>query len=436
MDDERSHDVCQQAQRDVFRVWVCWVCASFSLSWLGFALDRPFTVFRCWLLSLLGFPLPGQLSSLVLHKPRSILGLIRYNSSNVVCTISTTMDDASTVKRAGSAADTEEDSSTLPTTTAASESGMEDLSISETDSNTRVAAPHDTCSTAIGGAEAVNDPVPDPAPARSASQPTSHPSRADSTSLSTASSGLVLFDLTDKPGGHACFSPHTVKTLLDLKLLNVGYERQRLTFLQIRNDLAQRIADNVTVPALELSDGSHIVDSWNIAEYLERKHPAGYKIFGDSATKRLAAMLNQFGKTVLAPHIGPLAQKGVHAMLDEESASYFAEVKIGKVRWTKVVAMSKEERDAHVAQAVAKLEVVNAMLTCEGEASGGKAEKEGWLAGGEEPTHADFVLFGWYVFTRAAGERVTKEIWWAHKAIGRWVERLQAWSGELAKDFV
>ncbi|CDU26301.1 uncharacterized protein SPSC_06495 [Sporisorium scitamineum] len=382
------------------------------------------------------------------------------------------MKGTSAVKRAGSAADTEEDFSTVPTTTAASESGFEDLSISETDSNTRV-APNDTQSSsatagvAQTGAPAaastaegeVNEAVPPPAPAREASEPAQHASRADSTTLSTSSSGLVLFDLTDKPGGTACFSPHTIKTLLDLKLLNVGYERQRLTFLQIRNHLAERIADNVTVPALELSDGSHIVDSWNIAEYLERRHPEGHRIFGNSSTKRLAAMLNQFGKTVLAPHIGPLAQKGVHAMLDPESASYFADVKIGKQRWAKVSGMTQAERDAHVQQAIAKLEVINAMLTCEGgpdstpahpissastplvdSATNGrrasKSEQSVWLAGGEEPTHADFVLFGWYVFTRAAGQKTAREIWFAHKPIAKWVQALEAWSGDLAKDLV
>ncbi len=52
-------------------------------------------------------------------------------------------DTTTTVKKAGSAADTEEDFSTVPTTTAPSESGFEDLAISETDSNVRV-APSDT----------------------------------------------------------------------------------------------------------------------------------------------------------------------------------------------------------------------------------------------------------------------------------------------------
>ena len=59
-----------------------------------------------------------------------------------------------------------------------------------------------------------------------------------------------------------------------------------------------------------------------------------------------------------------------------------------------------------------------------------------WFAGGDEPTHADFVLFGWYVFTRAAGERTAREIWYAHKPIGKWVDALLQWCGPIAEDFV
>lgn len=377
------------------------------------------------------------------------------------------MEDTSNVKRAGSAADTEEDFSTVTTTTAASESGFEDLATSETDSNVRV-APSDTGSSSAtataahtgaaaptpavrGLGNSVNGAVPAPARARQANEPTQQVSVADSSSLTTHSSGLVLFDITNKPGGTACCSPHTIRTVLDLKLLGVGYERQRLTYTQVRNELAERIADNVTVPALELSDGSHIVDSWNIAEYLERRHPEGYRLFGSSATKRLAAMLNQFGKTLLAPHIAPMAHKGVHAMLDPDSASYFTDVKVGRQRWAKICSLTQADKEALVQQAVAKLEVVNAMLTCEGIAShseqlavgdahrsrsASRSKKSLWLAGGDDPTHADFVLFGWYVFTRAAGEKVTREIWYTHRPIGKWVDAMLEWCGELAQDFV
>lgn len=332
------------------------------------------------------------------------------------------------------AADVAENISVGASTTTTSENGFEHLSVSEADPAQR-------------SDRSAADAAPEAVPARQPHQAVQSVSATDSASLSTGIDGLVLFDLTNKPDGNLCFSPHTIKTILDLKLLNVGYERQKLSFVQIRNDLASRVTENVTVPVLELSDGSHIVDSWSIAEWLEARHPEGYKLFGNSATKRLAAMLNSFGKTVLAPHIGPLVQPAIHALLDSESASYFADVKIGKTRWAKVTSMTRDEKDKNVEQAVARLQVVSDLLTCEGNATRTTMTQENgprrsgrpkstYLAGGDEPTHADFVLFGWYVFTRVAGPRVTNDIWYAHKPIGNWVTAMLQWSGTLADDFV
>lgn len=91
-----------------------------------------------------------------------------------------------------------------------------------------------------------------------------------SRTLSASTDGLVLFDLTNKVGGTLAFSPHCMKSIIDLKLLGVGYERQRLSFVQVRRDLEDRIGQGVTVPSLELSDGSHLTDSWKIAEVSPR----------------------------------------------------------------------------------------------------------------------------------------------------------------------
>ncbi|KAN0065600.1 hypothetical protein ACQY0O_000723 [Thecaphora frezii] len=282
--------------------------------------------------------------------------------------------------------------------------------------------------------------APPAAPARTASAPAPTP---NDRSLTSNSEGLVLFDLTNKPGGTLLFSPHTVKTILDLKLLGVGYERQRLSFVQIRTQLAEKIADNVTVPALELADGSHIMESWAIAEYLERTHPNGHLIFGNSSTKRLAALLNDFGKTILAPHLGPLTMPGVHALLDAESAHYFANEKIGAARFHKLCSLSAAEKEAHVAALQTKLGVVETMLNAEGEVKtgyegeGSEGKRSRWVAGGPEPSHADFVLFGWYVFSRAAGSAVVKDVWSAHPAIRQWVKAMLEWCGsDITNDLV
>lgn len=89
--------------------------------------------------------------------------------------------------------------------------------------------------------------------------------------LSPSSEGLILFDLTNKSGGTLEFSPHCIKSIIDLKILNVGYERQRLSFVEVRTQLETRITEGVTVPSLELNDGGHLTDSWQIAEVRFRR---------------------------------------------------------------------------------------------------------------------------------------------------------------------
>lgn len=126
---------------------------------------------------------------------------------------------------------------------------------SKSDSNSSQPA---TQSTASAQAQAQSD--------HSDSFPTSKAGKLAQDSLSPQIQGLVLYDLTNKPNSNLLFSPHTLKTILDLKLLGIGYERQRLTFTQIRGELSSKVADNVTVPTLELSDGTNIIESWAIAE--------------------------------------------------------------------------------------------------------------------------------------------------------------------------
>ena len=302
------------------------------------------------------------------------------------------MDDA-VAKRAGSAADTEEDV-TLMSTTSAAVSDVGELEFGSEQDQDLSASIASSAQPRLHG-ETASETGP---PATAAATAETVVDR----SLTSAVDGLVLFDLTNKPGGTVCFSPHTIKTILDLKLLNVGYERQRLSFVQIRSELADKVAENVTVPTLELSDGTHIIESWAIAEWLERHHPEGSRLFGGSAsTKRLAALLNDFGKSILAPHLGPLAIPGVYNILEPESQAYFTDVKLGP-RWAKISAMSAAERESHITLAAAKLGVVEAMLNAETGAAGPvgglvndfnglnvKPKGSVWLAGGDEPTHAD-----------------------------------------------
>lgn len=105
-------------------------------------------------------------------------------------------------------------------------------------------------------------------------------------------------------------------------------------------------------------------------------------------------MLNDFGKTILAPNLGPLAMPRLASLLDEESKSYFINQKVGKARFDKI--SNSTDRDLMVEQAKSKLQVVQAALQADPAAdqaqtqlSGSRRERSPWIAGGEEPNHAD-----------------------------------------------
>ncbi|PWN20797.1 hypothetical protein BCV69DRAFT_270501 [Microstroma glucosiphilum] len=260
-----------------------------------------------------------------------------------------------------------------------------------------------------------------------------------SRSLSASTDGLVLFDLTNEVGGTLAFSPHCMKSIIDLKLLGVGYERQRLSFVQVRRDLEKRIGQGVTVPSLELSDGSHLTDSWKIAEYLEAKHPRGFLLFPNSAVKSYAASLNEFGK-LLAPHIGALTIPQIAQKLDEPSREYFIDSKIGQARFGRLSGLGEEEKEGHVQSAKKMLGIVESSLACEAaKADAGSVQSGGnrWLAGTELPSHADACLFGWYCYTRSAGDAATREIWFEHEHLKKWVKDMIQWCGpEITNDLI
>lgn len=311
--------------------------------------------------------------------------------------------------------------------------------------------------------------------------------------------GLVLFDLTAQPGSKSTFSPHCIKTVVDLRILAVtGYERARLSFAQIRNDLENKIGHpGVTVPTLELGDGSHLTDSWTIAEvsqvcrtdetggygrvshgycipppsllssndslkeailirpcatvlcplyqFLEENHPLGHLLFPSTTAKRLASFINELGRSLLAPHLGALSIPKVAELLDAESEDYFIHRKVGTQRFNKLAGLSEQERDTHVQGAIKVLGVIEAALTASparveasSSSSPSSSSTSRWLAGTQEPSHADACLYGWYVYTRAAGPVVTRSIWSsAHPRIAAWVVEMNRWAGdEVTKDFL
>lgn len=260
-------------------------------------------------------------------------------------------------------------------------------------------------------------------------------------SLSAGTEGLVLYDLTSAAPYNKEFSPHCVKTLMDLKLLDIGYDRQRLTFTQIRTELAKRIGDNAaTVPTLELSDGTHLQDSWLIANWLANHHPKGHALFPFQSSKPFAASLNAWGRSNFAPQVRPLTRPPIHDILTGESKIYFEQVKVGKQKLEKMRSITQSEREEQIQKCIIALEPIQDALSAVRESHNSSAQSLStvplWLEGSQEPTHADFCVYGWYVHSRSTGPSITREIWHALPLVSQWINALNAWAGnEITKDF-
>ncbi|KAI1128795.1 putative glutathione S-transferase [Nemania abortiva] len=89
-----------------------------------------------------------------------------------------------------------------------------------------------------------------------------------------ATSKIVLFDLPSKDPNHA-WSLNTWKTRLVLNYKGLDYETEWLEYPEIKPRLLPHFPDNeeFTVPTVKMPDGTYIMDSWVIAQELEKQYP-------------------------------------------------------------------------------------------------------------------------------------------------------------------
>ncbi|KAI0405885.1 putative glutathione S-transferase [Xylaria palmicola] len=90
-----------------------------------------------------------------------------------------------------------------------------------------------------------------------------------------STSKIVLFDIPSKDPNHA-WSVNTWKTRLVLNYKGLDYETEWLEYPEIKPRLQPHFPDKeeFTVPTIKMPDGRYIMDSWEIAEELERLHPS------------------------------------------------------------------------------------------------------------------------------------------------------------------
>ena len=142
------------------------------------------------------------------------------------------------------------------------------------------------------------------------------------------------------------------------------------------------------VPVL-VDGGDVVADSTAIACYLEERYANCPSLFGGPAAEAHARFIVAWADTVLPAGLFPLAAWYVHSQLHAADQAYFRETREARLGMT--LEESRDGAAGRLAGFRASLAPFRRML-----------ERQAF-AGGEEPSYADYALFGAFQWVRCVG---------------------------------
>ncbi|MEI9424596.1 glutathione S-transferase family protein [Mesorhizobium sp. Cs1299R1N1] len=222
---------------------------------------------------------------------------------------------------------------------------------------------------------------------------------------------ILLYDLVGRDEGRP-FSPHCWKAAMALAHKGLDASTAPTRFLEVP---AIEGGVSKTVPVIR--DGDKVVaDSFTIALYLDEAYPDRPTLFGGEGGKAMARFIERWSQLTIHPYVATAAVVDLHAMQDEENASYFRqsrEQRLGK-RLEDVVAA----RDAGLATFRAALEPLRSMLSYQP------------FIGGASPLFADYIVFGALQWARIASPYKLLE---DSDAVAQWFTRCLDLHGGLGR---
>jgi glutathione S-transferase len=161
-----------------------------------------------------------------------------------------------------------------------------------------------------------------------------------------------------------------------------------------------------TVPVL-VDDDDVISDSWAIAQHLEQSYPNAPSLFGGDTGEAHARFVAAWADKVWHPALLPLLAPELLAQVRPEAVQYFRE--------------TREQRlgvslEAAAAQRESRLEAARAVLAPVREVVASQA-----FLGGEEPTYADYAVFGGFQWARVVSQH---DVLVAEDTVHAWRERM------------
>jgi len=192
---------------------------------------------------------------------------------------------------------------------------------------------------------------------------------------------IVLYELV---GGDASrpFSPHCWKTLMSLAHKGLDYRREAVPFTDVPK---VESGAGKTVPIIR--DGERVVvDSFDIALYLDEAYPDRPSLFGGEGGKSMARFIEAWAATQInAVIIGHIVQE-IHQMLAPEDQIYFRHSR--ESRFGMSLEECRQATQERFDSLQGRLDPLRFML------------KRQPFIGGESPHFCDYIVFGAFQWSR------------------------------------
>ncbi|KAH8682300.1 putative glutathione S-transferase [Xylariales sp. PMI_506] len=216
-------------------------------------------------------------------------------------------------------------------------------------------------------------------------------------------SQITLFDLASRTPCKT-WSHNPWKTRLLLNFKGVDYKTDWTEYPEIRLKLQDHLplpegVSIYTIPTIRLPDGKYIMESMEIAKYIEQQYPSP-SVHLDSAyipkvRERIAA-LGEVGTGLRGVFLPIIPER----LLNEKSASYWMETRV-KYLGKPVHAITEDERgDKAWENATPNVRAVTEMLK----------ENPGPFFMGETVCYADFFWIGYLIFWKRIGDDVFEKL--------------------------
>ncbi len=200
--------------------------------------------------------------------------------------------------------------------------------------------------------------------------------------------GVCLIELYDLAGRdpELRFSPYCWRARM--AMAHKGLEPHTVPWRFSEASLLPGAPHNRQVPVI-VDDGAVVADSTAIAYHLEERHTNGPSLFGGVGGEAHARFIIAWADTVLAPAMFPFAAWYVFSQLHPADQAYFRQSR--EVRLGTTLEAARDAAPERLAGLRAVLTPLRRMLASQD------------FAGGEEPSYADYALFGCFQWLRCVG---------------------------------